>query len=40
MGQRGPHPLMYHEPIFQISAQSIEAIEGYWSIKLGTEFGH
>ena len=35
MGTRGFHPCMSHEIIFQTSAQSIEAIQIYWSSNAG-----
>jgi hypothetical protein len=31
----GLPPFMSHEPIFQISSQSIEAIQSYWSTSAG-----
>ena len=40
MGTVGLPPWMYHELMFQISAQSVEEIQSYWSSKLGIEFGH
>ena len=35
MGPRGFPPYMYHEPMFQISAQSVEEIQSYWSASAG-----
>ena len=35
MGQSVCPHLMSHEPMFQISAQSIETIQSYWPAKLG-----
>ena len=35
MGQSGFLPWMSHEPVFQISAQSVEAIQSYWSANAG-----
>ena len=35
MGPRGLPPWMSHEPMFQISAQSIEEIQSYWSTSAG-----
>ena len=40
MRPNGSPPLVSHEPMFQISAQSIEAIQSYWSTKQGFEFEH
>ena len=40
MGPQGFPPLMPHEPIFQILAQSIEEIKSYWSCKQGFKLGH
>ena len=34
-GQSGFPPLMSHEPMFQISAQSVEEIQSYWSANVG-----
>lgn len=35
MGQIGIMPWMSHDPMFKILAQSIEAIQSYWSITVG-----
>jgi hypothetical protein len=35
MRTTGLPPCMYHEPMFQISSQSVEAIESYWSASAG-----
>ena len=35
MGPIGFPPCMSHEPMFQISAQSIEEIQSYWSAGAG-----
>ena len=35
MGPRGLPPCMYHESMFQISAQYVEAIQSYWSTSAG-----
>ena len=40
MGQKGLPPLICHEPMFQISAQSVGEIQSYWPAKHGSEFGH
>jgi hypothetical protein len=33
-------PLVSHEPMFNISAQSDEAIQSYWHSSVGSEYGH
>ena len=40
MGAKGFPPLMSHEPIFQIQAQSVEEIRSYWSAKQDFKLGH
>jgi hypothetical protein len=35
MGQRGFPPWMSHETMFQISYQSVEEIQSYWSASAG-----
>ena len=35
MRQKGFPTWMYHEPMFQISAQYIEEIQIYWSSNIG-----
>ena len=38
MEAMGFPPWMYYEPIFQISAQSIEEIQSYWFASVGYRF--
>ena len=35
MGPMGLHPWITHEPMFQISSQSLEAIQSYWFASVG-----
>ena len=40
MGQIVFPPFLSDDPMFQISAQSVEEIQSYWSAKQGSKFGH
>ena len=35
MGLRGFPPWIYHDTMFQISTQSVEEIQSYWSASVG-----